>query len=76
MIYLGSGTLYFGKRVKRTWCERLFSWPWRPWVATRVVYEPEGLQVTDVKIAPDDPEARRAAAERDRPFTFTLGGKR
>lgn len=21
--------------IRRTWWERLFSWPWRPWVATK-----------------------------------------
>ena len=28
--------------IPRTWKERLFSWPWRPWQATRIVttYEP------------------------------------
>jgi hypothetical protein len=23
--------------LRRTWRERLFSWPWRPWAATRLV---------------------------------------
>ena len=28
------------KEVKRTWRERLFSWPWRPGQKTKVVREP------------------------------------
>lgn len=28
---------------KRTWKERLFSWPWRPWKATKTVYYPETI---------------------------------
>jgi len=28
------------KEVKRAWRERLFSWPWRPWVKTKIVVEP------------------------------------
>jgi len=27
------------KIVPRTWRERLFSWPWRPWQATKVKFE-------------------------------------
>lgn len=23
--------------VRRTWRERLLSWPWRPWIASKVV---------------------------------------
>src|SRR3990167_4795816 len=26
--------------VKRNWCERLFSWPWRPWMSTRMISVP------------------------------------
>lgn len=31
--------------VERTWRERLFSWPWRPWRSTRTVtiYKPDPL---------------------------------
>lgn len=29
------------RTVTRTWRERLFSWPWRPWRATRVVQAPD-----------------------------------
>jgi hypothetical protein len=29
--------LYKPYRVKRTWRERLFSWPWRPWVESKMV---------------------------------------
>lgn len=25
------------KTVERTWFERLFSWPWRPWVRTKTI---------------------------------------
>ena len=28
------------KEVKRTWRERLFSWPWCPWVKTKIVEQP------------------------------------
>lgn len=28
------------KEVRRTWRERLFSRPWRPWVATKKVQQP------------------------------------
>ena len=24
-----------------SWCERLFSWPWRPWVRTRTITAPD-----------------------------------
>jgi hypothetical protein len=24
-----------GEHIKRSWWERLFSWPWRPWVSTK-----------------------------------------
>jgi hypothetical protein len=26
--------------VERSWFERWFSWPWRPWVATKTVLDP------------------------------------
>lgn len=26
--------------VKRSWKERLFSWPWRPWVSTKQIPNP------------------------------------
>lgn len=28
------------EEVDRTWRERLFSWPWRPWVRTKFVNKP------------------------------------
>ena len=27
--------------VPRSWCERLISWPWRPWMTTRTVIRPD-----------------------------------
>lgn len=51
----GNGVLQFGgfgipivetpyavtsEEVGRTWWERLFSWPWRPWVRTKFVDKP------------------------------------
>lgn len=40
------------KRIvtKRTWKERLFSWPWRPWVAETITYKPEMWKVGDAII--------------------------
>jgi hypothetical protein len=29
------------RTVNRTWRERLFSWPWRPWLATRIERIPD-----------------------------------
>jgi len=26
--------------IKRSWRERLWSWPWRPWVVTKVFHKP------------------------------------
>ncbi len=40
--------------VRRTWRERLFSWPWRPWIAKHItpfephVLENENLQMTEI----------------------------
>ena len=31
------------KRVPRSWRERLFSWPWQPWRATKAVPSDEVL---------------------------------
>ena len=28
------------KTVKRTWKERLFTFPWNPWLATKICFEP------------------------------------
>jgi len=30
---------YFRCVVARSWRERLFSWPWRPWVKTKWVFK-------------------------------------
>jgi hypothetical protein len=36
--------------VRRSWKKRLFSWPWRPWVATREIHEK--IELPDVIKAP------------------------
>ena len=33
--------------VERTWQERLFSLPWRPFVTHKAVYSPKGLLLSD-----------------------------
>jgi hypothetical protein len=45
-------TVFAGIRVrKRTWKERLFTWPWKPWKATlsETLYKPD----ENVYIVPD-----------------------
>ena len=42
-VYL---TIPVESEVRRTWLERLFTWPWRPWIETKVVSE----QVPDPKL--------------------------
>lgn len=32
--------------VERTWKERLFSWPWRPWVANKAEHRPAIYRMT------------------------------
>jgi hypothetical protein len=40
--------------VRRTWWERLWSWPWRPWTSTRVqvlrVPSSEALRIGDLLV--------------------------
>lgn len=33
--------------VKRTWRERLFSWPWKPWKKFNSVYNPKVYSLKD-----------------------------
>ena len=35
--------------VKRTMLERLFTWPWNPWVSTKVVERARAYRVMDDK---------------------------
>jgi hypothetical protein len=37
------------KEVKRTWRERLFSRPWRPWVKTKIVTRPAIFVLSSTK---------------------------
>jgi hypothetical protein len=34
-------------RISRTWKERLWSWPWRPWVSYRLLHNPKFYQLAN-----------------------------
>ncbi len=36
--------------VERKWKERFFSWPWKPWERTKMIYEPKSYHVGDTLI--------------------------
>jgi hypothetical protein len=43
MNYAGMNVFVMRPRpvtVERSWPERWFSWPWRPWIATKAVLDP------------------------------------
>lgn len=33
------------REVERSWKERLFSWPWKPWKSTKTEHYPEAVPV-------------------------------
>ena len=37
--------------IKRSWRERLWSWPWRPWVVTKVFHKPAMYQIGNTIVA-------------------------
>lgn len=57
-------SLYPTKTVRRSWRDRFFTFPWRPWVATK--------QVRDWK-APFTPHTRPLMRQGDRGHTDSEG---
>lgn len=41
-------------KVKRSWAERLFSWPWRPWIKADAINVPSMVRIgNDIFCHPD-----------------------
>jgi len=40
------------REIKRSWKERLFTWPWQPWLSTKVITVIEHHPRQDIVIAP------------------------
>ncbi|MBI5307694.1 MAG: hypothetical protein HZB37_05010 [Planctomycetes bacterium] len=50
--------------IKRSWRERLFSWPWRPWVGSASVNTPSMVRIgTDIYCHPSLTTLARRMAE-------------
>lgn len=52
-------------QIKRTWKERLFSRPWRPWVSKKSVHNPKIYRAGDTIICSPKTEANIRSAQKN-----------
>ncbi len=50
-VFISRPTL---KTVRRSWRERLLTWPWRPWVVSREIVIPALIPTDDIVCIGDD----------------------